>query len=109
MKKSFWELFFLFAYLFVGVWFSFVFEVNLLVSLFVLYLSPVLYFSYVDKKRIKDFLIFSILFGLVFGIIVDYIGHVTKIWEIHSAFSFKIFGFVSIELLVWSFLVVYKA
>ncbi|MEK7092670.1 MAG: hypothetical protein AAB907_03520, partial [Patescibacteria group bacterium] len=93
----------------VAAWMSLNFPINALLSSVVFYGIPAGLLSFYRPEYIKKSLIVS-LSGIPFLIIVDYIAELTGAWLWplpHSVVPFKLFGYVSIEVLLWGFLHAY--
>lgn len=93
----------------VAVWLSFTFSINASLSPFVFYGPQAILLSLYRPPRIKKSLFVS-LFVIPFMIICDYVAQRTGTWLWplpDSVFPFRLFNYVSIEVLIWAFLHVY--
>ncbi|MCK4588924.1 MAG: hypothetical protein KAT77_00650 [Nanoarchaeota archaeon] len=80
---------------------------NNLISILLFFGLPAVYLSFLAKKHIKKSLIFSLVIGIPFTIIIDYIANLTKTWDAPTLFGFKIFNHIIIEDLIWGIVWVY--
>lgn len=81
--------------------FSLILKPNAFCSVFIFFGVPSLYLSLRQPDHIKKAIIFS-LAGLPMLIIIDYIAHITQAWLVpHSIFPFRLFGYVTIENMLW--------
>lgn len=90
-------------------WLSFTFSLNAFVSPMIFFGIPALLLSYFKPASIKQALLASTCM-LPFMAIVDYVAQNTQTWLWplpNSLLPFKLFGVVSIEVLIWIFLHVY--
>lgn len=93
----------------IAAWLSFRFSLNALLSPVVFYGIPSILLSFLKPSQIKKSLLVSALF-LPAMIVIDYVAERTGTWTWplpDSFFSFRFFGYVSIEVLVWVFLHIY--
>ncbi len=82
---------------------SFATKANLLASVLIFYGLPSLYLSYKMKENIKNAAIFSLIAGILPVIMIDYLGHITKAWVVPvSILPWRVFGVVTLEVIVWS-------
>ena len=87
---------------------SFIFKTNFLISTLLFFGLPSIYLSIRNKHSIKKTLIFTTISSIPLGIIIDYFGTKDGSWYVpESAFSFRLFGFIPIDDLIWGFLLVY--
>ena len=87
--------------------FSFIVPITFFSAILLWYGIPSVYISLRIPYHIKKSLIFSLLV-LPLMIIIDYISHITKTWLVpHSIIDFRLFGFVTLEIMLWSFFYVY--
>lgn len=88
---------------------SFLLKANTLVSTLLFFGVPAVYLSFLKKDCIKMVAAFAVIFGIPFAIILDYVMEITGGWFIpESVFDpFRLFGYVSVEQLIWLFLFIY--
>ncbi len=87
---------------------SLIFKTNFLISTLLFFGIPSIYLSYKNKKAIKKTLLFSIIFSIPLGIIIDYFAIKDKSWYVpNTVFSFRLLGIIPLEDLIWGFLLVY--
>lgn len=87
---------------------SFLFNVNAFTSIFLFFGLPSLYLSLKGKEFMKGAIIFSSVAAIPMIVIIDYIAHVSEQWVIPSSIlPYRLFGIVSIEVVVWAVLNVY--
>jgi len=87
---------------------SLMLKLSAFTSIIIFILVPSVYLSFRAKQYIKKSLIFAFIAGVPFIIIIDYIAHITKTWIIpKSILPFRLFGIVSIEIVLWSFSLLY--
>ncbi|MBS3134413.1 hypothetical protein J4214_04235 [Candidatus Woesearchaeota archaeon] len=89
--------------------FSFVFELNNIASIILFLGVPCLYLTIRAKSHIFKSLYFSLPVSIVGMILIDYIAQKNSSWEMFpdSILSFKFFGLVTFEVILWAFLSVY--
>ncbi|MBI2044775.1 hypothetical protein HYT23_01830 [Candidatus Pacearchaeota archaeon] len=88
--------------------FSLLFKFHGFLWMILFYIPPSIYLSLKNRKYIKKAIIFSILLGVPFEIMFEYIGHKAGSWIIlQTIFSFKIFGLVPLEAPIWGALTLY--
>lgn len=86
---------------------SFALKTNAFYSVIIFFGIPSLYLSLREKRHVKKAALFS-LFGIPVIIFVDYIAHVAQAWLIPiSVLPFRLFGFVTLEVILWVFLHIY--
>lgn len=69
-----------------------------------------MWFSFRTPTQVKKTLIFSAIFSIPFGLVVDYIATTDRAWYVPSTvFPFRLFGVVPVEDLVWAFFITYSA
>ena len=82
---------------------SFIFHVNAFWSVLLFFVVPSIYLSFRSPKQIKRILTFSAFASVPVIIMVDYIAHVSRQWLIpHSVLHFRMFGLVTIEVIIWA-------
>ncbi len=80
---------------------SFLLRANAFFSVIIFYGIPSIYLSFMMKKNVKNAAVFSLV-GIIPMIVIDYIAHLTKVWEVtNSIIPFRLFGFVTLEVLLW--------
>lgn len=83
-------------------------RVNYFWSIFFFLFVPAAYISYRNQQYIKKIALFSTVISLPLAIVFDYIMEVTGSWlTLSTIFSFKLFGYIMIEDLIWLFLWIY--
>lgn len=86
---------------------SFFTKANAFLSIVYFLIIPSTYLSIKGKEYTKKAALFSI-FPALLMIIVDYLAHINNSWLIpNSIFPFRLFGFVTIELITWTFFISY--
>lgn len=84
---------------------SFLFKANAFTSVLLFFGLPAAYISARNHTYIKKAVVFSICTSLPAIVVIDYIAHATGQWLIpNSILPWRLFGYVSIEVLVWAFL-----
>lgn len=91
----------------IAVILSLVFKLNFLISTLLFFGLPSIYLSFRTSKGILRALIFSLFFGLIPGLVIGHIGVLDKDWYTTTIFPFRIFGTLSVEEIIWIFLLVY--
>lgn len=88
---------------------SFAVRANVLVSMLLFFALPAAYLSYRKKELIKKIALFSLISSIPFAIFLDYVMERTGGWLLpYSAFgSFRLFGYVTLEQIIWLFLYIY--
>jgi len=88
---------------------SFLLKANFFVSTLIFFGTPSAYLSWQNKKFVKKILLFSAVLGIPSIIIIDYVMEITGGWFIpYSIFDpFRLFGYVTIDIVLWGFLYVY--
>lgn len=90
-----------------AVFVSFKFDTVFLVSTLLFFALPSIYLSYRTPNGILRSAIFSMLFSIVGTLLFDHLAKVDKAWYTTTIFPIKIFGTVTIEDLIFTFLFVY--
>lgn len=100
------NLWFLALWPIVAIVLSFALRSSFLVSTFWFFGVPSIFFSLQRPRIIGKLAAFSLIFGGIFGFIVDYIMEVSGGWYTpHSSFDpFRILGVVSIDFIIWTVL-----
>lgn len=102
------QLFIFILFLFIAPLVCLLLKLNPLGSVIVFLIIPSIYLSLLLKKNIKKAVIFSAVTGLPFIIVADYIANITKQWiEPQTVFSFRLLGVVSVEVILWTFFLIY--
>ncbi|MBI4363763.1 MAG: hypothetical protein HY545_02845, partial [Candidatus Doudnabacteria bacterium] len=98
------------VYPLIAAWVSFALDVNALFSTIVFYGIPAIYLSFLKPGFIKKALYFSLL-SIPAIVIVDYIAEITGtwLWPIPDSIFPKLFGYVSVEVIIWAYLHFYIA
>lgn len=79
-----------------------------LISTLLFFGLPGAWLSYRHKKAIAKTAIFSLIFSVPLGIIIDYIATSSNAWHVPSTlFAFRLFGIIPIEDFIWGFLFFY--
>lgn len=87
---------------------SFICNANMFFSVLIFFGAPAAYLSVRSRKDVLKTFLFSLIFGIPLIIIIDYIAHATKTWIVPSSiFSFRLFDFVTMEVLLWAVLYTY--
>lgn len=74
---------------------------NVLFSILMFFGIPSIYLSYKGKEYVKKSLIFSLVIGIPFTIIIEYIANYTKAWDTTTSFSYKFLGHIGLEMFIW--------
>jgi len=82
---------------------SFLIKPNSLTSIILFLGLPAIYLSFQGKEYVKKVFLFSIAVSIPLMIVLDYISHLTGDWYIFSSIPYRLFGFVSFEVLLWAF------
>lgn len=103
------DIFLLILFPLVSISLSLFFKANFLTSIFLFYGLPSLWLSIRTPAQIKKTLIFSAIFSIPLGILIDYIGIIDGSWFVpFTVFSFRLLNIVPIEDLIWGFFVIYS-
>lgn len=86
---------------------SLVFKTNFLISTLLFFGLPSLYLSFKNKKSIKKTFVISVLTAIPFSIILEYFAEKGGTWFVNSVFSYRIFGLITIDGIIWFFLMTY--
>ncbi len=106
--KTKFDLSLLLIYPILSCLFSFVFEVNVFVSILLFFGLPAAHLTFRGLQFSKKALVFSAVTGIPLIIVVDYIAHITGQWIIpNTVFSFRIFDVVTFEIIIWTVLNIY--
>jgi len=102
------DFFIFLAYPLIASAVAFLFSVSAFGSVILFFGIPALYLSLRGGKYIKSALVFSGIISPPAIIIVDYIAHLNDQWLIPSSIlPFRLFEFVTLEVIVWAFLHLY--
>jgi hypothetical protein len=102
------DLLILLAYPIIGAFLCYLLKINAFGSIIVFFGIPSLYLTLRNPKYFKKSIIFSLILGIPSIIIIDYIAHLTGQWLIpNSILPFRLFNFVSIEVIFWAIMNVY--
>lgn len=87
---------------------SLLFKTSAFVSVLLFFGIPALYLSLRGAKYVKKSIVFAAVTSIPLIIILDYVGHLTKAWVIpNSILPFRLFGIVTIEVMLWALLYSY--
>jgi hypothetical protein len=87
--------------------FSFLFKPNTFGSVILFLGLPSIYLGIRGKEYIKKTALFSFFVGVLTIIVIDYTSHLTGTWFVPSMFPFRLFKFVSVELILWGFFTIF--
>ena len=108
MKKESKDLGIMFLYPIVAVIISFLFKPNAFGSVMLFLAVPSIYLSIRGVKYIKKSFIFSLVTTIPLMIVIDYIAHLTGMWNIsNSILNGRLFDYVTIEVILWAFFTCY--
>lgn len=92
----------------VATFLSFLFKVNAFYSVILYFLLPALYLTYRSPKFALKAALFAVVIGLPVMIIVDYFAHINNQWLIPSSIiDFRLFGYVTLEVIFWAVVHIY--
>jgi len=107
-KREKTDLIVLLLYPIIATLISFIIPTGVLGSIVIFFGVPSFYLSYRAREHIKKSLIFSIILGIPFTIVIDYIANVTRAWIVPvSIFSYKFLGHIALEMFLWAILYSY--
>jgi len=87
---------------------SLLIKANFLISTLLFFGLPSLWLSYRTPHRISKTLLFSAIFSIPAGIIIDYIATLDGSWYVPTTiFPFRLLGVIPIEDLIWGFFLTY--
>ena len=90
--------------------FTLLFETSFLISTLLFYGVLSVYLSIRKPHIVKKVLLFSGLLSVPMWLIIGYFVMTDKSWFFpFSYFSFRVFGLLTIEELIWGFLIIYSA
>jgi len=84
---------------------SFLIKPNALGSVILFLAIPSLYLSIRGKEYIKKVFLFSLVISIPVMIVLDYIAQITGAWLMYpySVLPFKLFGLITLEVILWAF------
>ncbi len=84
---------------------SFAWHIDAFASILLFFGLPAIYISIRNHSYIHKALVFSVCTSLPAIVAIDYISHATGQWLIpHSILAYRLFGYVTLEVVVWAFL-----
>ena len=87
---------------------SFAINASFLVSTLLFFGVPSLYLLFRQKGQFKRIFTASVLFGIFYGFLLDYMAELNSAWAWADTqqlvFPYKIFGVVTIDVMIWFFL-----
>ncbi len=87
---------------------SFILKPSAFISVVLFLAIPSIYLSIKGREYWKKAAIFSIGASIPIMIVIDYIAHLTGMWIVpKTIFPFKLFNFVTIEVILWAFFTSY--
>src|SRR3989344_248725 len=88
---------------------SFLLRADVMISMLLFLGVPAIYLSFLKPHCIKMAAIFSAIASVPMAIIIDYVMELTGGWFLpYSAFGdFRLFGYVTVEQIIWLFLYLY--
>ena len=102
------DLSLIFLWPIIATFLSFLLISNAFVSIVLFLVVPSIYISIRGKEYWKKSVIFAGGGSIPLIIVIDYISHVTGTWIIpETIFPFKIFNFVTFEVILWAFFTTY--
>lgn len=103
------DIFLLIFFPILSVTLSLVFNANFLVSILLFFGLPSLWLSFRTQSQVKKTFLFSLILSIPLGISLDYIAITDNSWFVPTTvFSFRLFGVVPIEDLIWVFFLTYN-
>lgn len=102
------DIIFLILSPFIATLTSLTFRTNFLTSILFYFGIPAIYLSLRNKHAVKKSVIFSLIFGIIGGGLVDFLMHINKAWFVPTIFTFRIFNQIPIEDFIWGFLAVFN-
>src|SRR3989344_239787 len=101
------DLIILTVYPIIAAIFSLTIKPNALLSVFIFFGIPSIFLSFRQPAHIKKAALFSLV-GIPALVFIDYIAHITRAWLVpNSVFPFRLFGYVTIENIIWIFFHLY--
>ncbi len=83
---------------------SFLLKPNAFVSVLLFLALPSIYLAFRGKEYAKKAIIFSAIASVPIMFIIDYIAHLTGMWIVpNTILPFKVFNFVTLEVILWAF------
>lgn len=88
---------------------SFLIKANALLSIIFFLVIPSIYLSIKGKEYVKKAIIFTLASGLTTIIIIDYTAQISKSWLMYpnSIIPYKLFGLVTLEVILWALFTCY--
>ncbi len=88
---------------------SFLINANFFVSTILFLGVPSVFLSFLNRKNIKKLAVFSLIFAIPISVVMDYIMEATGGWHVPYSIlgSFRLFNFVTLDLVLWSILEAY--
>ena len=96
------DLIILVIYPLFGAAISFLLNVNFFISVLIFFILPSIYLTFRAPRFFKRVAIFSVLIGLPFMIIIDYIAHLNHQWFLNKSIFPRLFEYASIEVILWA-------
>lgn len=91
----------------IGSMLAFLLNINTTNSVVIFFVIPSIYLSFRERRHILKAIVFSI-FGTPLIILIDYIAEITNAWLIpDSVLSYRLFDFVTLEVIIWMFFHLY--
>lgn len=84
-------------------------KANLLLSIFLFFGLPSIYFSFRTQRGIKRAAIFSFVSVVFAFFVLDYFATTDQSWYVPTVFPIRIYGILAIEELIWGFFTAYTA
>ena len=91
----------------IAVFLTLYFQTNFLISIFLFFGLPSLWFSYRTPGKILKTLIFSLIFTLPMVLAIDYIAGGDMSWYVNSIFPFRILDVIPVEDFFFGFFMAY--
>lgn len=101
------DFYILITYIFVASSAIILFNLNYFFSTLLYLLVPSIYLTLANPRSFRKTIYYSILFGIPFSIIFDYIAIVSDSWHETTMFNFKFLGVVPVENTLWAILMIY--
>lgn len=87
---------------------SLYFSVNFLVATLLFFGVGSVYLSFRTPHRVSRTLLFSVIFSIPMGFLIDYLALINNAWYVpHTVFPHRLLGVVPYEDMIWGFLLVY--
>ena len=102
------DLAILLVYPIIAIIISYIFHANAFWSVIVFLAAPAIYLSIRDPRYVKKSAFFSLVLTLAVMVFIDYIAQTTGQWIIpHSIVGYRLFGIVTLEVILWAYFVMY--